>query len=638
MPRNLGPRNENFTGRVRELTELRTALARHEMVGLCAVQGIGGIGKSALARAYAYLFRLEYLGGQFEIDLSTVHTGEQLQARIVDLARDYLAVPIPPTALPERQIEMALAAFNNRPAGETILLILDNLNEEDAHLLDRAQRGKRLPSPEKVHTVITTRLGPKSLKGIEAIALDVLSPAEALELMFRYCQFAQDAADAEYQAARAGNYKLPAETEIPADAEWKAALAIANRLGRHTLALTLVAAYLGLRQIRYGDFLRDISAAGIGVALDAVGRDDDLRGLLEHPETLIEPLFARSVERLSPLAQVVLEYASLLPADHIPVAWLEALVRGEERCAAAFDKRPFKKTEWEDTLTELADLQFLPGDAHRRMHRVLQEVIRQRMNEEIRNAREARMVLHIEDRAIELQDTNLPPEVVIEVTALEATVRSRFGVTNGILAKVAHCLGNISLTLGRLGTAREFLIYDVTIRKARSDGAPENAAYASLLSLSYSRIGHVYQSLGDSVKALEYHEKALQINQRLSEQAPENADYSSDLALSFEWVGDVYQWLGERAKARQYFVQSLQLYQRLAEQSPENVDYSRGLARSFERMGDVYMRWERGPRRCSILSSRCSYASDWRSNRRKTSTTPTPSPSDTSDWEMCIGR
>jgi hypothetical protein len=56
VPRNplLGERNPNFVGRRKELTELRTQLERHEMVGICAVNGVAGIGKSSLAREYAY--------------------------------------------------------------------------------------------------------------------------------------------------------------------------------------------------------------------------------------------------------------------------------------------------------------------------------------------------------------------------------------------------------------------------------------------------------------------------------------------------------------------------------------------------------------------------------------------------------
>ena len=76
VPRNpeFGERNPNFVGRRAELAELRTLLSRHEMVGICAVNGVGGIGKSSLAREYAFCYRPEYLGAQFLVDLSTTAT------------------------------------------------------------------------------------------------------------------------------------------------------------------------------------------------------------------------------------------------------------------------------------------------------------------------------------------------------------------------------------------------------------------------------------------------------------------------------------------------------------------------------------------------------------------------------------
>ena len=102
--------------------------------------GVGGIGKSALAREYAYLFRREYLGGQFEIDLSAVHNAAGLRSQVVMLARGELRADIS-YALPEdAQFTLARAAFSRIPAGEQVLLILDNLNEEDAALVSRAGR------------------------------------------------------------------------------------------------------------------------------------------------------------------------------------------------------------------------------------------------------------------------------------------------------------------------------------------------------------------------------------------------------------------------------------------------------------------------------------------------------------------
>jgi hypothetical protein len=128
VPRDIHGRNPNFVGRKRELVRLRDSLIRYDMVGICAVNGVGGIGKTSVAREYAYLFRKEYLGGQFEIDLSTISSIRGVQDQLVRIARDYLGAAIPPELPEADQHARARAAFQQLPSGETALLILDNLN------------------------------------------------------------------------------------------------------------------------------------------------------------------------------------------------------------------------------------------------------------------------------------------------------------------------------------------------------------------------------------------------------------------------------------------------------------------------------------------------------------------------------
>ncbi len=94
VPRRIRPRNSRFVGRVQEIHSLRQLLTQFEIAAVCAVQGIGGIGKSSLAREYAYCYRLEYLGGQFELDLATVHDRQRLEDEIIALAKDKLGADI----------------------------------------------------------------------------------------------------------------------------------------------------------------------------------------------------------------------------------------------------------------------------------------------------------------------------------------------------------------------------------------------------------------------------------------------------------------------------------------------------------------------------------------------------------------
>jgi tetratricopeptide (TPR) repeat protein len=426
VPNNIRGHNKNFVGRSQELAKLRDKLTKYEKVSICAVNGVAGIGKSSLAREYAYIYRQEYLGGQFEVDLSKINTIEGLQDQLVDLARNYLNADIPLNLADEKQRdnarERAKAAFEQmpekirslyeqRPEITKVLLILDNLNEESTGLVGAANLHK-LPSAERVHLLITTRADPGSLGNLENVALDILPPEDALKLLFRHREFARRENDPDYLKAKEGNYPLAELDELPdqlpPDEEWKAALAIVHRLGRHALAISLVAAYLGSNPlISYGQYAKELAKHGIGQALSIAGNDEKVRNLIQHPETLIGPLFEGSVARLSPLALRTLEYAAFLPADQVPLAWLERLVRQDEEMTAALQPENFKGPPWEGTLQTLDRLQYLVGRPLARMHRVLQEVVKQRMTDAQRN-RLSRAVQGQAKEAASLAELDVP--------------------------------------------------------------------------------------------------------------------------------------------------------------------------------------------------------------------------------------
>ena len=130
VPRNLTGRNPSFAGRQATLARIRAAFTAPDMPRACAVHGVGGMGKTAVSREYAHLFGPEYLGGPFELDLSTTATGDGLLGPLVQAARNYLKADIP-TGLPEpQQFDRARAAFDTLPPAEVALLTLDNLNED----------------------------------------------------------------------------------------------------------------------------------------------------------------------------------------------------------------------------------------------------------------------------------------------------------------------------------------------------------------------------------------------------------------------------------------------------------------------------------------------------------------------------
>ena len=116
------------------------------------------------------------------------------------------------------------------------------------------------------------------------------------------------------------------------DDEWKAALQIARRLDGHCLAVEVVAVFLWQNpDVSYQDYLVRLQEEGVA-AVEGAG-EDELVQLSRHTEKLVGSLLEPTLGALSPAELSVVESASLLPPDNIPVPWLQEFAAGHiPRC------------------------------------------------------------------------------------------------------------------------------------------------------------------------------------------------------------------------------------------------------------------------------------------------------------------
>lgn len=377
-PSNLSGFNyADFVGRQRELTELWNTLRLDQVVAVFAIQGVGGLGKTALARAYAHTRRMDYLGGQFEIGMENVTTTDGLKLEIVRLANLYLGANIPDETT-NTNLNAAFAtakACFERPGQGNILLILDNVAEEGV----LSARTTCLPSPEFVHVLATTRLDPERW-GLGSLRLESLSTKDALDLFQKYRPF-QIPDDTERWNRILTNSESIPETEVDSD-EWKAAVGIVNRLGGHALAIEVVAVYLGNhRSISLVDYQRGLIRKGLSVKLSQAGDDPAVKARLSAAiETnigeLLEPTFER-LEQENPLAMRALEWAALMPPDHVPWIWLRDLLAQDHSDQLQHD--PDDPDPWTDgVVSQLTGWRLLSCESEEpvaRIHRILQTAI-----------------------------------------------------------------------------------------------------------------------------------------------------------------------------------------------------------------------------------------------------------------------
>lgn len=107
---------------------------------------------------------------------------------------------------------------------------------------------------------------------------------------------------------------------------------------------------------------------------------------------------------------------------------------------------------------------------------------------------------------------------------------------------------------------------------------PEDFEWARDLSVSYNKLGDIYQLIGDAKKALSFFEKSKNIREELYRKEPHRTDLARDLAVSFTRMGSIRYLSGEIEKARESFIEALKILEKLREAEPERADFATDIA------------------------------------------------------------
>jgi DNA-binding SARP family transcriptional activator/tetratricopeptide (TPR) repeat protein len=172
-----------FTGRARELDEL-IVLAREAprgtdagMVVISAIDGMAGIGKTALAVHAAHQVRAAFPDGQLFIDLHGHTPG--LEPLNAGDALDWLlrSLGVPPQQIPQ-DLGVRAAFYRDRLADTRTLIVLDNA-------ASTAQVRPLLPSSPGCLVLVTSRKRLTGLDDAHCLPLDILPEADAIALLHK---------------------------------------------------------------------------------------------------------------------------------------------------------------------------------------------------------------------------------------------------------------------------------------------------------------------------------------------------------------------------------------------------------------------------------------------------------------------
>ncbi|WP_053739444.1 BTAD domain-containing putative transcriptional regulator [Nocardia sp. NRRL S-836] len=296
VPRQLPAGVPHFVGRERELARLSEMMDTRpgEPVLISAINGIGGVGKTALAVQWAHRQAERFPDGQLYVNLR----GFDVQAEPVDpfsVARDFLAaLGMNPGEVPKSD-DALVAAYRSALAKRRMLLLLDNARDVD-------QVRPLLPGGAANLVLITSRnrlSGLVAREGAQPVALDVLDEPQAVALLTE--RFGADRIAAEPEAVRR----------------------LVERCAGLPLALGIVAA-----RAAYGDSLTALADELDEERLDALDLDD--------PTTGIRAVFSWSLRSVSDTAAGVFVLLGLHPGPDftaIAVASLAALPMTQARRA-----------------------------------------------------------------------------------------------------------------------------------------------------------------------------------------------------------------------------------------------------------------------------------------------------------------
>jgi tetratricopeptide (TPR) repeat protein len=169
----------HFTGRQAELDALTAvAMSADAYTGtvlISAIDGMAGIGKTALALQWAQTHADDFPDGQLYVDLRCYTQGQE--PRTPEEALNWLlrALGMPAEQIPADG-EQAAALYRQHLAGTRTLIVLDNAATE-------AQIRPLLPGAGSCLVLITSRRRLKGLDDARILSLDLLSVPESVELL-----------------------------------------------------------------------------------------------------------------------------------------------------------------------------------------------------------------------------------------------------------------------------------------------------------------------------------------------------------------------------------------------------------------------------------------------------------------------
>ncbi|MFI5779597.1 ATP-binding protein [Nocardia sp. NPDC051570] len=187
-----------LVGRESEIQRILDAAGPGRVVSIHTVDGMPGVGKTALVTRVAHLLSDRFPDGRFFVELNT-HTPGQAPVDPADVLATLLTdLGIAPGHIPD-SLTARRDLWRDRVSTKRMLLVLDDAR-------DHAQIESLLPAGPDCLTLITSRRRLVALDNASPLALDTLTPDNAADLFCRLAHRNPSGSDAVAEIVRSCGY------------------------------------------------------------------------------------------------------------------------------------------------------------------------------------------------------------------------------------------------------------------------------------------------------------------------------------------------------------------------------------------------------------------------------------------------
>ncbi|MCH7945426.1 MAG: tetratricopeptide repeat protein, partial [Armatimonadetes bacterium] len=494
-------KNADFVGREEILADLHARLSEGDVAlthhlpgidegtpepasaesGAQALRGEGGIGKTQIAIEYAHRYAGDY-DGRWWLDASK---------EAIDVSAARLAATLGAPPGPQDTPKIIFAKVRAKLRDGRHLLILDNL--DSAERLDEFM----LPPPSRV--LITTRLRTLPTARVNEVPISIFTPQDSIDLL---SQHRTDLAGAEH------------------DDDLRA---VGEHLGHHALAVTLAASYLRKRSgTTPKELLERLQRVELGDREHLLEKLDPTEHTAGYRLSVVKSLSLHLPDFDDTPGIALLRTIAFCHTDDIPLDLL-------------FDSVKLDKEEGEDWLVKLADVSII-GYARGKVgvHRLMQEIIRARLDEPARGAVLKALIDALADRFKDPEDyRNWAMQDRYAMHAESAVTHSERAGEIEQSGLVANQLGVYFHNRAR---------YDAALAAFRTAERIDRAAHGDehpTVAIRVNNIGSVLNAKGDLDGALKCFREAERIDRAA------HGDEHPDVARDVNNIGSVLKAKGD---------------------------------------------------------------------------------------------